>query len=233
MKMHIHKFAFESHKIIDSLTDAEKSDFFDKTEQLSFKKGKLLFYEGGIPSGVFLLKRGKTKIFKTGIDGKDQIFYIYSEGDLMGYHALLCQEPYEDSCETLEPCEFLFIGKQAFTELLQTIPHLKDTLIQNMSHEFGVMVNIIAVLAQKPVRERLALFLLILQAKYTKQTLEDARITLPREDLANIIGTARENLGRLLKEFREDGLVFIDKKAILIRDASRLQHLADANYAYR
>jgi CRP-like cAMP-binding protein len=96
-----------------------------------------------------------------------------------------------------------------------------------MSHEFGVMVNTITVMAHKPLRERLALYLLILEERYRSDNTE---IVLPREDLANIIGTARESLGRLLKEFKEDGLIEINGKAITIKQPNRLQKVASSEY---
>lgn len=227
MKVDIKKFDFKSDKILSSLTEKERSLFLEQSEELMFKKGKLIFYEGGIPTGAFVVNSGRTKIYKTGLDGKDQIFYVYKAGDLLGYHALLCEEQYEDSCEALEDCKISFISKTRFQKLLHQIPNLNQLLIQNMSHEFGVLVNTITILAQKPLRERLALWLLILNEKYKNQ---NGAILLPREDLANIIGTARESLGRLLKEFREDQLIEIDNKVIRIIDISKLLKIASSEY---
>lgn len=227
MKIDIKKFDFESDRILSSLSAREMQLFTEYSETLIFKKNKLIFYEGGIPTGVFLLKSGKAKIFKTGIDGKDQIFYVYTSGGLLGYHALLCDEKYEDSCEALEECEILFVSTDSFQALLQKIPNLNRLLIHNMSHEFGVLVNTITVLAQKPLRERLALYLLILQEKY-KDNQHD--ILLPREDLANIIGTARESLGRLLKEFKEAQLIQVDNKIIRVLNAQKLLRIASSEY---
>ena len=107
--------SFESDKILSSLSKEERNYFLSFAQNLNFKKGKLIFYEGGIPTGIFLVKSGKAKIFKTGIYGKDQIFYIYKPNDLFGYHALLANEKYEDACEALEDCEILFIKKKDMT----------------------------------------------------------------------------------------------------------------------
>ncbi len=227
MKVDIGKFDFESDKILSSLPPADRQLFLDHADQLTFKKGKLIFYEGGIPTGAFLIDRGRAKIYKTGLDGRDQIFYVYKRGDLLGYHALLCEEQYEDSCEALEDCSILFISKVKFDSLLRRIGNLNRLLIQNMSHEFGVMVNTITVLAHKPLRERLALYLLVLHERYLE---EDGAIRLPREDLANIIGTARESLGRLLKEFREEGLVEVHNRTIKVVAPARLLKIASSQY---
>lgn len=228
MKVRIEKFDFQSDKILSTLSSEEREAFMEKAEPLTFRKGKLIFYESGIPTGVFLIRSGKAKIYKTGLEGKDQIFYIYKSGDLLGYHALLCNEHYEDSCEALEACDILFVSKPDFDHLLIAIPKLQQLLIQNMSHEFGVMVNTITVMAHKPLRERLALYLLVLQERYRDDA---ASIVLPREDLANIVGTARESLGRLLKEFKEDGLIAVKGRAITIKQPTKLQKVASSEYS--
>ncbi|WP_425391532.1 Crp/Fnr family transcriptional regulator [Ekhidna sp.] len=227
MKVDIKKFDFESDRILSSLSKREQELFIAHGDTLMFKKGKLIFYEGGIPTGVFLIESGRAKIYKTGVDGKDQIFYVYKSGDLLGYHALLCNEHYEDSCEALEDCKILFISTSNFKSITKKISHLNQLLIQNMSHEFGVLVNTITILAQKPLRERLALYLLILSEKYVEQ---DGDIMLPREDLANIIGTARESLGRLLKEFKEENLIEVDNKIIRINEYDKLFKIASSIY---
>ncbi len=225
MKVDLKKFDFESDKIISALDTDERNLLLNHAEKLSFKKGKLLFYEGGIPTGVFIIDSGKAKIYKTGLDGKDQIFYIYRSGDILGYHALLCNEQYEDACETLEPCHISVISASNFNKLMEDIPKLRALLIQNMSHEFGVLVNTITVLAQKPLRERLALYLLVLNNRYDNSIIE-----IPRDDLANLIGTARESLGRLLKEFKEENLISINGRKIEIVNEKKLLHIASSQY---
>lgn len=223
MKIDLKKFDFESDKIIAALNTDEREALFDLSEKLSFKKGKLIFYERGIPTGVFIIESGRAKIFKTGLDGKDQIFYIYKSGDILGYHALLSNELYEDSCEALEACEITFISAANFSDLLNKIPKLRLLLIQNMSHEFGVLVNTITVLAQKPLRERLALYLLVLKQRYDHLSIE-----IPRDDLANLVGTVRESLGKLLKEFREENLIKIDGRKIEVVNESKLLQIASS-----
>lgn len=224
--MKIRQLHFESDKILSTLPPKDKEYFLSFTQKLTFKKGKLIFYEQGIPTGIFLVKSGRAKIYKTGIYGKDQIFYIYKKGDLFGYHALLANEKYEDSCEALEDCEVLFISRENIEHLLESIQKLKLLFLQNMSHEFGVLVNTITILAQKPLRERLALYLLILDERYSDEEDQNSKINLPREDLANIIGTTRESLGRLLKDFKEEGLIVIDKRTIEITNFEKLKMLS-------
>lgn len=223
----IRNLDFESDKILPSLSKEDRAYLLSHGKTLTFKKGKLIFYEAGIPTGIFLVKSGKAKIYKTGIYGKDQIFYIYKSGDLFGYHALLANEKYEDSCEAIEDCEVLFISNADFNKILEKNGKLKLLFIQNMSHEFGVLVNTITILAQKSLRERLAIFLIILHERYYDADSKQSIITLSREDLANMIGTARESLSRLLKEFKEDDLIEITKRSIEINNYNTLKTIAN------
>jgi CRP-like cAMP-binding protein len=185
----------------------------------------MLFYEGGIPTGIYQIKNGKSKKFKRGFTGDEQIFYIYTSDDVLGYHALLGQERYQDSCEALEDLKVNFIAKDDFLKLLQEIPALQQKVIKNISHEFGVLANIITVLAQKNQNARLALFLLLLENRFNRNSLTVKGIDLTRDDLANLIGTSQESLGRSLKQFKEQGAIIIDKRNIYIKDRGQLEQL--------
>lgn len=222
----IEKFSFKSADIFNELEKHEFQLVQQHFKPLKFKKNQLIFHEEGIPTGVYLLNSGRAKIYKTRLNGKEQIFYIYQPGDLLGYHALLCNEPYEDGCVAIENCILYFIEKTKFYQLLSQIPHLKELLIQNMSHEFGVMVNTITVMAQKPLRERLALFLLMLKEKYSADKNNQHLINLSRMDLANLVGTTRESLTRQLKSFEEEKLIEIKGRSIRLINEVKLRKLS-------
>jgi CRP-like cAMP-binding protein len=218
------QFDFQSELLFEALTSDEKKLVYDIMEPLTIKKGSLLFYEEGVPTGIFQIKKGKAKKFKRGFSGTEQIFYIYTSGDVLGYHALFGEERYQDSCEALEDLEVNFIAKDVFFQLLQDIPALQRTFIKNIGHEFGVLANIIAVLAQKNLNARLAINLLILENRFQKHY-KACGIDLTREDLANIIGTSPESLGRSLKQFKDEGIIEVDKRVIYIKNKEKLFQL--------
>ena len=226
MGLNFRKFDFQSEEILSVLFPENQQKVLSQFKKIFYKKGATIFKQGGLSSGIFLVVSGKAKIFKTGAYGKEQIFYLYKTGELLGYHALIADERYEDSCEAITDCEMLFLDREKFTSLIEEIPALKTLLIKNMSHEFGVLVNTITILAQIPVRERAAFFLLYLQYRFKEDDNPQGLIVLKREDLANIIGTTRETFGRLLKDFKDDGLITIEHKAILIKDFDKLQKIA-------
>ena len=224
MKNLYSQFDFQSNLLFEALTSDEKKIVYNAMEPLFIKKGSLLFYEEGIPTGIFQIEKGKSKKIKRGFSGTEQIFYIYIGGDVLGYHALFGEERYQDSCEALEDLEVNFIAKDVFLQLLQNIPTLQQTFIKNIGHEFGVLANIIALLAQKDQNSRLAVNLLILENRFKKHNREGG-IDLTREDLANIIGTSIESLGRSLKQFKDEGIIKVNKRIIHIIDKEKISEL--------
>ncbi len=222
MKDFFNQFDFQSDRLFGELNYAEKRFVHKVMETLPIKKGSMLFYEEGIPTGVFQLKSGRAKKFKRGFSGEEQIFYIYTKDDVLGYHALLGEERYQDSCEALEDLEVNFISKSNFLKLLDDIPRLRRAVVKNIGHEFGVLANTIAVLAQKDQNTRLAIFLLLLENRFKQDGGEPIGIDLTREDLANLIGTSPESLGRSLKQFKDQGIIRIEKRVIHIKNRKML-----------
>ncbi|MEP4534631.1 MAG: Crp/Fnr family transcriptional regulator [Cyclobacteriaceae bacterium] len=216
------QFDFKSDFLFNGLTKEEENQVKSLFEPINFKKGSQLFYEDGVPTGVFLIENGLTKKFKTVIGEQEQIFYIYSNGDLLGYHALLSKERYQDSCEAVEDTSTNFLSKENFQKVLESFPVVKDNLIRNLAHEFGVLANTIGILAQKTQSVRLAVFLLILEGRYKKFDGLANGIRLSRLDLANLIAATRESLGRSLKEFKDKGIISIESKAIRITNYKEL-----------
>ncbi|OBX25223.1 CRP-like cAMP-binding protein [Gelidibacter algens] len=231
MKNFYPKFDFQSDRLFEALATEEKKLVDAAMEPLIIKKGSLLFYEDGVPTGIFQIKKGKAKKFKRSFSGSEQIFYIYTPNDVLGYHALFGEERYQDSCEALEDLEVNFIAKDVFFQLLKDIPTLQRTFIKNIGHEFGVLANIIAVLAQKNLNARLAINLLILENRFQKHY-KAGGIDLTREDLANIIGTSPESLGRSLKQFKEEGIIEVDKRLIYIKNKEQILQLLNIDLSF-
>ena len=185
----------------------------------TYRKGQNIFLEGLYPSGIFYLKEGLVKKYKTDHSGKEHILYLCAPGELLGYPALLCHEPYPDSAAAIESSKLGFISRDLFMRALSDSPELMFSVLASLSHEFGVMVNSVTVFAGMTVRERLALNLLLLAEKFRRiRPVEPAEILLSREDLANMVGTATESVVRLLQELKKSGVIdLVGKKIIVLR----------------
>lgn len=190
----------------------------------TYKKGQILFHEGTRPMGIFCINKGKVKIYRLGSDGKEQIITIATSGDVLGYKAMLSEEHYSVSGETLEDCNICFIPRTNFLEILEESPELYQRLLKKVCKEMGLMTEKMTNLAQKSVRERMALTLVMLHNTYGMDAVDNGTVTinLTREDLANIVGTATETLIRLLHDFKDEGLVSTEGRKILIDDPVKL-----------
>lgn len=225
----VNKFHFNSDSILEGLPEKDLEKLKSKMVPYKFKKGQTIFSEGTFPSGIFYVKKGKVKKYKTDRDGREQIIYICNSGELLGYPALLSEEAYSDSASALEDSILAFISKDVFLSVLEQSRALSTRLLKNLSHEFGVLENSIANFAHKSVRERLALSLLIMKEKFRdkKNPSASVEIILSREDLANITGTAIETLVRLLHIFKDEGLIETEGRKIRILDAKKLIKVAN------
>ena len=174
-----------------------------------YQKGEFLFKEGSRPHSVYCINKGKLKVFQTGKDGKEQLLYVATEGDLLGYRSLISDDLHYESAQTLEECNVCVIPKSDFLTLLNESDRFKDNMLKEACKKMGYLSSNITVMAQKSVRERSALVLLMLCDTYDTAPYKNGpiEINLTREDLANMVGTATETLIRQLHDFKEEKLV--------------------------
>lgn len=193
-----------------------------------YKKGQLIFYEGNRPTGVYCVYTGKVKVYKLGVEGKEQIVRLTSGSDILGYRSLMCNETYTASAETLEDTCVCFIPKGILFELLEQNSKFSMKLMELLSKDLRSAEDNIANLAQKHVRERLAGCILLLKEKYgLEEDNATLSVSLTREDMANLVGTATESVIRLLQELKTDKIIILNKRKIKIINQQALVNLAN------
>lgn len=225
----IDKWDFKTESILNNLPAADVELLSaNKTLQV-YKKGELLFRDGAYPTGIFYITEGKVKKYKVDEKGKEHIIYVANKGELLGYHAILAEDRFPDSAAALEESLVAFIPKEDFLNTLHQSKELNRILLKTLSHEFAVLANSLTMFAQKSVRERLALQLIVLREKYKVnfQTGMPVEINMGREDLASLVGTARENVVRLLTEFKESGILETKGRKIIVHDVNKLIAIAN------
>ncbi len=192
-----------------------------------FDRGQVIFHEGNRINGIYCINSGKVKIFQIGSEGKEQIIRFAKEGDIIGYRALLSEEPLSASAATLEEATLCFIPKSQVLKVIQENPAFNLKMLKMLSHELGEAARVITDLAQKPVRERLAESLLLLKDTFELDEEKNIQVKLSREELANIIGTATESVIRLLSEFKKDKLIDINGRTIKLVNIQGLVRVAN------
>jgi len=226
----IDRWNFTTHSVLSVLSEQETALLTQHLTEQHLFKGDVIFREGAVPSGIFLIRSGRVKKYKVDQIGKEQIIYLAGPGELMGYHPVLSGERYADSAAAMEDTMVSFIPKEDFMDMLARSPAFALRLLKAMSHEFTVLTNSISVIAQRTGPERLAIALIVLREKF-KYGLNDQEaisINISRADLANMAGLAEENVIRLLKEFKAEGILLTQGRKIIINDVHLL--VKRANY---
>lgn len=181
-----------------------------------------------MPTGIFYIQTGKVKKYKVDNEGREQIIYIYNSGEFFGYTAILSEQAYGDTAVVIENSVISFIPKDDFFNVLNNSVVFSRLLLKCLSYEFSVMANLMAVLSQRTVRERVALSLLILHDKYKiNDDPKDVFITLSRGDLANMVGTVNETLARVLHDFKSENLIWMEGRKIQLMNFQQLTHIAN------
>lgn len=223
----------EFSKNVDGL-----NKFFDEVSKLedlkklssnrrvkAFKKKEIIFSEGNSPNYLFFMAKGKVKTYKSHEYGKELITALYKEGDFFGYTVLMEDQPYSETAEALEDSEICLIPKEDFFSLMHSNMNVMKVftkmLTDNILDKEKQLVN----LAYSSVRKRVAEALLLLQSRFDTSKENNFSISISREDLANIVGTATESLIRTLSDFKEEKLVEIKGSNITIINHDKLVKL--------
>lgn len=225
----IEKYHFRTESIVRRLPPKEAKLLKDQMIRMEVKKDKVIFKEGYYSKGVYILRKGKVKIAQLNRDGEEQIAYIYNKDEIMGYRPLLCTEVHPVTATTLEDCVISFIPEKYFIQVLDQSLALSRQLLINLAHEFSVWINTMSILAQQPVRERIAFILLILNEKYKKEGKEDAPaiINLSRQNMANYARTTIETLARMLRHFKDEKIITTEGRRITVLQPDELKRIAE------
>lgn len=201
-------------------------ELFEKGDTNTYKNKQVIFSEGNHPQFLYYIKSGKVKAFKASDTGKELTVGLYTEGDFLGYIAILEGSTYRITAQTLSKTEIILIplkdflgyaGKHASFTLQFT-----QALVRNNNYKAEQMVQ----LAYNSLRKRVANALLMLKEKFTSTENKDPFILeITREELANISGTTTESLIRTISDFKEEKLIDIQGRAIELIDEKRLRNL--------
>lgn len=220
---------FENQEILTHFTKEELAELSHEKKMISYKKGDTIIEEGATPKGIYFLDKGTAKMFKLGFNGKEQILRFTKAGDIIGYRSILSKQPYGASATAMEDTEACFIPEKFFLKVLEFHPKLAFDILRRISEDLGESAQTITFLAQKTVRERLAEVLLLLEKKLGTDKDGFIKISLTREEMANLIGTATESAIRLISEFKTDHLIEVEGRKIKILDHAKLVKLGHVN----
>jgi CRP-like cAMP-binding protein len=189
-----------------------------------YSKKQLIYGEGKRPRYLYYVVKGKVKGFKTHEDGKEYITDLYSDGDFIGYPALIEEKNYDDSAAALEETEIIQIPKEDFQKMIDGDIAVATKFIKIITQNVKEKEERLLSLAYSSLRKRVAKALVDIHGKFNTAG-ENKPIEISREDIAHYVGTATESLIRTLSDFKSEKLIEIKEGKIGIINIEKLKNL--------
>ncbi|MBI1307366.1 MAG: response regulator [Bacteroidetes bacterium] len=189
----------------------------------SFAKKESVYREGDTANYVYKLVSGKIKLIRYSDDGKEMVIDLLKPGEFFGYWSVLQNEPSGEGAETLEAATIEYIPREEFLRAIEEDVTVAGKFIKLLSNNLLAKEYKIVELAYNSVRKRVANALVSLADKYTTDKSKPFSMAVSRETLAGIAGTSIESSIRMLSEFKQDGLVDVDKANITIINYEKLK----------
>lgn len=210
------------HSSFKNLSNCEFEQFEQAKSCTLFKKGQVILHEGNRTQGIYCIHKGKVKVSRMGSEGRDQIIRFAKDGDLLGYRSLLSGENLSASMTALEDTHACYMPKSLLFDFIETNPKFSLDLMKLACHDLGEAGKLITNMAQKNVRERLAEILLMLRGIFGEDESGFLDISLTREEISNMVGTATETVIRLLSDLKQQGIIETKGRKVRILKANDL-----------
>ncbi|HTZ99752.1 MAG TPA: Crp/Fnr family transcriptional regulator [Candidatus Aquilonibacter sp.] len=196
----------------------------------SYPSGAVLFVEGQVPRGVYMLCKGRVKLTMNSADGRTLIVRICGPGEILGLHAALTGETYELTAEALQPCQVNFVRREDFQRLVREHQEASAAALLQISNGYRQVCQEVRYLGlSRSASEKVAQFLLESSAN-AQETSQGKRFSLglTHEEISQIVGISRETVTRTMTDFKNKMLIATKGSVIVIRDERGLRAQAEA-----
>ena len=195
-----------------------------------YAKGELIIMEGERFDNLVIINQGQVKAFRNTAEGKEQILYIFSEGDFLGEKNILREQKSAYHVEALEKTKICMITKKDFQTLMHELPEIGVKIIDELSNRIDRLENTIQSMGTNNVDVRINTVLLEFANKYGRNSERGLEIDLPlsREGIANYIGLTRETVSRKLSLLQDEGIIEMSgNKKIILPNIQALEELIE------
>jgi CRP-like cAMP-binding protein len=231
MQTEMEKIWYLKHiNIFKGMTEADLATVERMTHMKPYGRREQVYGQGDEGDVVYLLKEGRVKIYKLSPDGKELTLELLEPGEIFGEMALVDDSPRDTIAETLDDSMLCIMRRRDFELFLKKKPELAMRVTKLIGMRRRHIENQLENLVFRSASSRLALLLLSLGEIHG---VRDSRgiilnIKLSQQELANLIGTARETTSALLNEFKRLGFIDIQRRRIKLLESWRLKKIADA-----
>lgn len=203
------------------LSSAELESMKTLVFEVEAERGKLLLLEGELSEALYFVVSGAVKVFKTSPDGKEQILQIMRPGEAFNEVPVLDGGLNLASAQAMGPVVIYGIKKENLENILRNHSKVALNAIRVLSQKLRHVVSLVEDLSFRHVHARVAKILL----EYASDGSGD-RQRLTQQEMAAMAGTAREMIGRSLKELMDEGIIRLERHRIVIADKEALKRMA-------
>ncbi len=186
----------------------------------SFRKDNMVLIEEEVGSTMFIILDGRVKISRISDEGREVILSIMSEGDFFGEMSILDGQARSANVVTLEDSTIMIIHREDFLRMMHDFPQIAINLLKELAHRLRRSDSQIKSLSLQNATGKVASTLLRIADDSGKIHLGQVEIPKlpPQQDLANMAGTSRETISRVLKSLSEKGYLRKEGNRLIILD---------------
>lgn len=213
-----------------NLSNLPNSAFVEHKKTLKCKKGQQFIIEGAPVNGLFFILKGTVKVFRTGINGREQIVRFAKEGEIIGHRGFGTEEYYSIGSIALRDTVLCYFSKDDLQEALLENPKFGYDMMLFYANELNRSESKVKTISQMTVRERVIDTLLYIHRKFG-----DLRgflnLPLSRKEYADYAGTTEEQVIRIFSTLKKEGLIIAQGKKIGIANIQNLKNeISEHNY---
>lgn len=218
--------------LFQTLAERELAALVDDIRLREYGKDEFVFRQGDESREVYIILKGKIRIFKISPGGDETTIDIFSTYDVLGEMAAIDYQPRSATAQAITPVSLLTIPQERFLYHVRTIPELAISLARMLSQKLRWTAAFAESVAQFDAAGRLLHILLLFNERYGKEIQPGKRyeidLNLSQSDLASMVGARREWVNRILNDWRKRGILEFDRGLITILDLDRVKAERDS-----
>jgi CRP/FNR family transcriptional regulator len=221
--------ALRSCQLFAGLSPVELASIASTTVPKLVEKDEYLFREGDPAMGFYVVQKGAINVHRVSSVGKEQVIHVFRTGDSFAEVALATEVGYPADARAVESSQVLLVQKSGFLALLRRQPELALRMLASMSMHLRVLVSQLEDLTLKDVETRLANWLVKRCPDPNSAKPHAIELTMTKRMLAAELGTVSETFSRTLAKFREQKLVSVKGKTLVVLSPVSLAGLLRRN----
>lgn len=206
--------------IFNHLSDKEMADIVNETRPVTFERGETIYRAGESSDGLYIVHKGRVRIYRLSDSGKEQLVRILGPGDFTGELSLFNETEHDAYADAMERVEMCVMTREDFQTFLLKYPAISLKVLAEFSARLAQTENQAANIALESTETRIAMYLAQIAEKTNSRVI---KLEMSRKDLASHLGTTPETVSRRLAEFEDAGWISqLSQRDIEVHDLDAL-----------